>query len=173
MTPGIDGGSPAANGADRLVRTVLRTLFIRSTYARHRIREWYKAHESGGRKAPSPICLKRRFAIHAARLRPRLKSGWIPVAGVVCAGAAGRKQQGWKKETVHWRGRQLGSPASTLARISTSISASIAIRDASVARPSAAESARSLSDIATVFGCCFAPRFGMLSSGGSSSRRFA
>ncbi len=63
---------------NRLVRTVLRTLFIRSTYARHRIREWYKAHESGGRKAPSPICLKRRFAIHADWL-PNVVSEIIPV----------------------------------------------------------------------------------------------
>ena len=42
------------------------------------------------RTAPSPACRKRPVTIHADRRRPRLNSGWLPVAGPAARRAAGR-----------------------------------------------------------------------------------
>ena len=36
-----------------------------------------------------PVCRKRPFAIHADRVRPRLKGGWLPVAGPAARRATG------------------------------------------------------------------------------------
>ena len=50
-------------------------------------------HGGVRRKAPSPSCRNRRFAIHADRLRPRLKGGWLPVAGPAARRPAGRRHR--------------------------------------------------------------------------------
>ena len=59
----------SVSAPDRLGR------LVRATPARHRISTRDTTHAGARRTAPAPVCRKRPFAIHADRLRPRLKGG--------------------------------------------------------------------------------------------------